>query len=161
MSGIGGQANNMDSISRPTSRVLAPPGGGSSNIFGCGTEPTKEFNKNDPRYKTNNIFGASEPVPKPAAQPTTQAMQANPEPPVPAPPAQSTNSAKENNPVGVSNFFHRIKKINLLYKHIVKNHSGSRFEETKYKSSRSTWWSQLNQFRLKHVHFPRITLPKY
>ena len=114
MSGIGGQANNMDSISRPTSRVLAPPGGGSSNIFGCGTEPTKEFNKNDPRYKTNNIFGASEPVPKPAAQPTTQDMQANPEPPVPAPPAQSTNSAKENNPVGVSIFFHHIKKINLL-----------------------------------------------
>ena len=108
MSGIGGQANNMDSISRPTSRVLAPPGGGSSNIFGAGPEPAKVFNKNDPRHKTSNIFGAPEVVQKPA-QPV--AMSTEPqctknvsEPPAPVPTAQCTNSAKENNPVGVSYF---------------------------------------------------------
>ena len=28
MSGIGGDANTMSTINRPTSRVLAPPGGG-------------------------------------------------------------------------------------------------------------------------------------
>ena len=32
---------NMDSISRPTSKVLAPPGGRSSNIFGTDPEPIK------------------------------------------------------------------------------------------------------------------------
>ena len=64
MSGIGGQANNMDSINRPTSRVLAPPGGGCSNIFGGEPEPVKAFNKNDPRHKTNNIFGGAQSVQK-------------------------------------------------------------------------------------------------
>ena len=32
---------NMDSIARPTSRVLAPPGGSTSNIFGTDPEPIK------------------------------------------------------------------------------------------------------------------------
>ena len=31
----------MDSIARPTSKVLAPPGGVSSNIFGTDPEPIK------------------------------------------------------------------------------------------------------------------------
>ena len=104
MSGIGGQANNMDSINRPTSRVLAPPGGGCSNIFGGEPEPTKAFNKNDPRHKTSNIFGGPEPVQKPC-QPVAEPMKANPEPtkieaPATTPKAQS--AAQENNPVGVS-----------------------------------------------------------
>ena len=32
---------HMDSIARPTSKVLAPPGGVSSNIFGTDPEPIK------------------------------------------------------------------------------------------------------------------------
>ena len=108
MSGIGGQANNMDSISRPTSRVLRAPGGGSSNIFGAEPEPAKEFNKNDPRHKTNNIFGAPEAVQNPA-QPVATSMEPQctknvSEPPAPVPTSPCTNSAKENHPVGVSYF---------------------------------------------------------
>ena len=63
---------NMDSIARPTSRVLAPPGGSSSNIFGTDPEPIKgnrifyqeiskyffqEFDPRNPRHQTNDIFG--------------------------------------------------------------------------------------------------------
>ena len=115
MSGIGGQANNMDSINRPTSRVLAPPGGGCSNIFGGGPEPTKAFNKNDPRHKTNNIFGCPEPVQKPtppAAEPVKADTQpAKIEAPAPtsaiAPTAPVQNpKTQENNPVGVSYLAH-------------------------------------------------------
>ena len=35
-------SNDMNDISRPTSRVLAPPGGGSSNIFGTAPEPVRK-----------------------------------------------------------------------------------------------------------------------
>ena len=115
MSGIGGQANNMDSIARPTSRVLRAPGGGSSNIFGAEPEPVKEFNKNDPRHKTNNIFGAPEVVQKPAQPVATsnepQCAKTVSEPPAPVPTAQSTNSATENNPVGVSCFVYNTSLI--------------------------------------------------
>ena len=105
----------MDSINRPTSRVLAPPGGGCSNIFGGGPEPTKAFNKNDPRHKTNNIFGCPEPVQKPtppAAEPVKADTQpAKIEAPAPtsaiAPTAPVQNQkTQENNPVGVSNLVH-------------------------------------------------------
>ena len=41
MSGIGSEGSNMDSISRPTSRILAPPGGTTSNIFGTSPEEVK------------------------------------------------------------------------------------------------------------------------
>ena len=115
MSGIGGQANNMDSINRPTSRVLAPPGGGCSNIFGGGPEPVKEFNKNDPRHKTNNIFGCPEPVQKPS-QPAAEPVKVKPEQAkveAPAPTSAITTTApvhnpkpQENNPVGVSDLVH-------------------------------------------------------
>ena len=115
MSGIGGQANNMDSINQPTSRVLAPPGGGCSNIFGGGPEPTKAFNKNDPRHKTNNIFGCPEPVQKPTP-PAAEPVKADTQPAkvdAPAPISAITPSApvenpktQENNPVGVSYLVH-------------------------------------------------------
>merc|ERR1711887_213674 len=65
----------MDSIKRPTSRVLAPPGGGSSNIFGGESEPVKALNPNDPRHQTNNIFGESEPAKKPERKNTPNAEQ--------------------------------------------------------------------------------------
>jgi len=62
---------HMDSIARPTSKVLAPPGGVSSNIFGTDPEPIKgiflqnvkdfnifpEFDPKNPRHQTNDIFG--------------------------------------------------------------------------------------------------------
>ena len=85
MSGIGGDANTMGDINRPTSRVLAPPGGGSSNIFG-GPEPV-QARKANPQQQSCNIFGQpivdhnqvkkSEPkAPTPAA--ATQAPAAAP-----------------------------------------------------------------------------------
>ena len=46
---MSGHGNNMDSINRPTSRVLAPPGGGSSNIFGGAEQPVPTYKPNDPR----------------------------------------------------------------------------------------------------------------
>ena len=122
MSGIGNQANNMDSINRPTSRVLAPPGGGCSNIFGGGPEPVKEFNKNDPRHKTNNIFGCPEPVQKPS-QPAAKPVKVNPEPTkveAPAPTPQAQSFAQENNPVGVSDLVHlTFYYLTYYFRHLV------------------------------------------
>ena len=132
MSGIGGQANNMDSINRPTSRVLAPPGGGCSNIFGGGPEPVKEFNKNDPRHKTNNIFGCPEPVQKPT-QPAAEPVKVNPGPAKveapagPAPTSAITPTApvhnpktQENNPVGVSDLVHlTFNYLTYSFRHLV------------------------------------------
>ena len=46
---------NMDSIARPTSRVLAPPGGSSSHIFGTDPEPIKG-NRNFYQENFQNIF---------------------------------------------------------------------------------------------------------
>ena len=61
MSGIGGTANTMTSINRPTSRVLAPPGGGSSNIFGAMNEtttpPTNSSRTGRSNEQSCNIFG--------------------------------------------------------------------------------------------------------
>ena len=122
MSGIGGQANNMGSINRPTSRVLAPPGGGCSNIFGGGPEPVKEFNKNDPRHKTNNIFGCPEPVQKPS-QPVAESVKVNPKPAkveAPAPTPQAQSFAQENNPVGVSDLVHlTFYYLTYYFRHLV------------------------------------------
>ena len=78
MSGIGGQSNTMSSINRPTSRVLAPPGGGSSNIFGAMSDPTPAPSNSSRTGRSNeqscNIFGQpvvehKQPV-KQAAAPT-------------------------------------------------------------------------------------------
>merc|ERR1712002_872007 len=82
-------SNDMNDISRPTSRVLAPPGGGSSNIFGTAPEPVRKSNPNDPRHRTNNIFGGAEPAP----------AKTTPKPaPTVTEPAKS--STQEVNPVG-------------------------------------------------------------
>merc|ERR1712050_196401 len=50
--------NNMDLIERPTSRVLAAPGGRSSNIFGTDPEPVRTAQK--PK-QTSNIFASESP----------------------------------------------------------------------------------------------------
>merc|ERR1711971_1043094 len=84
MSGIGGQSNTMSSINRPTSRVLAPPGGGSSNIFGAMSDPTPAPSNSSRTGRSNeqscNIFGQpvvehKQPV-KQAAAPTPAAPAA-------------------------------------------------------------------------------------
>ncbi len=58
MSGVN-SINNMDSINRPTSKVLRPPGGASSNIFGTDPEPAAPRN-NSKRQQSSNIFGGGE-----------------------------------------------------------------------------------------------------
>lgn len=72
-----GAINNMDSIGRPTSKVIAPPGGVSSNIFGTDPEPAKQ---NVTRNKKNesSIFGGPEPAQPP--KPAVQKVEATPEP---------------------------------------------------------------------------------
>ena len=92
-----GAINHMDSIGRPTSKVLAPPGGGSSNIFGTDPEPVKQTATRN-RKNESSIFGAPEPVQtqKPAepkveatkeVAPATEAPKEAPKAEV-APPAQ-------------------------------------------------------------------------
>ena len=108
MSGIGGDANTMGDIGRPTSRVLAPPGGGSSNIFG--TEPVSAPTKTTRTGRSNeqscDIFGApirqAAPVktaPTPAAAPTPVAA-----------PAPRTVEKPTNETNGVSK--HKIEDLN-------------------------------------------------
>ena len=58
MSGVN-SINNVDSINRPTSKVLRPPGGASSNIFGSEPEPVAPRNNNK-RQQSSNIFGGGE-----------------------------------------------------------------------------------------------------
>ncbi|KAL5011764.1 hypothetical protein ScPMuIL_010315 [Solemya velum] len=48
----------MDDDQRPSSRVLAPPGGGSSNIFGAPDEPVKP--RPAKHQSGSNIFAAAE-----------------------------------------------------------------------------------------------------
>jgi len=98
-----GTINNMDSIGRPTSKVIAPPGGVSSNIFGTDPEPPKQ---NVARSKKNesSIFGAPEPaqVSKPAVQ-KVEAPKETPKPAeesAPAQNAQKTTSIKVHAPPG-------------------------------------------------------------
>merc|ERR1719238_2530446 len=54
----------MDSINRPTSKVLRPPGGASSNIFGTDPEPAAPRNKNK-RQQSSNIFGGGQETAEP------------------------------------------------------------------------------------------------
>jgi hypothetical protein len=92
-----GAINNMDSIGRPTSKVIAPPGGVSSNIFGTDPEPPK---KNNARNKKNesSIFGGPEPVqaPKPVqkvvAAPEAAVAKETPKPASESAPAQVHDS---------------------------------------------------------------------
>ena len=65
----------------------------------------KAFNKNDPRHKTNNIFGGAEPIPDqkenkstppPTETPKVASVQATP------PPESQTTSQQEVKPIGVS-----------------------------------------------------------
>ena len=60
----------MDSIARPTSKVIQPPGGSSSGIFGDReTYEPKVFAEGN-RKNASNIFGtAEEDVPKPKTPP--------------------------------------------------------------------------------------------
>ena len=72
-----GTINNMDSIGRPTSKVIAPPGGVSSNIFGTDPEPPKQNNARNKKNESS-IFGGPEPaqVSKPAVQKVEAAPEA-------------------------------------------------------------------------------------
>ena len=103
MSGIGGAANTMGDIGRPTSRVLAPPGGGSSNIFGTEpvAAPTKASRTGRANQQSCDIFGApirqeAAPVktaptqtaaPTPAAAPAARTVQ---------PPTNETNGVSKD-----------------------------------------------------------------
>lgn len=60
MSGV----NNMDSINRPTSKVLRPPGGQTSNIFGTEPEGKVEGKKHWQQHKGSNIFANDDPPPQ-------------------------------------------------------------------------------------------------
>merc|ERR1712172_338678 len=111
MSGIGGQSNTMSSINRPTSRVLAPPGGGSSNIFGAMSDPTPAPSNSSRTGRSNeqscNIFGQpvvehKQPVKQAAAAPTPAAAAA-PTPSAPAaraaqPPTNENNGINPKRP---------------------------------------------------------------
>jgi len=46
---------SYESCSRPTSRVLRPPGGGASNIFGTSDQPVQENTKSQEKEKTRDI----------------------------------------------------------------------------------------------------------
>merc|ERR1711931_144637 len=80
MSGIGGNANTMTSINRPTSRVLAPPGGGSSNIFGAMNDTTPAQSNSSRTGRSNeqscNIFGQPVVEHKQPAKQATAAVSA-------------------------------------------------------------------------------------
>merc|ERR1711971_1198910 len=108
MSGIGGQSNTMSSINRPTSRVLAPPGGGSSNIFGAMSDPTPAPSNSSRTGRSNeqscNIFG--QPVVE-HKQPAKQAAAAAPTPSAPAaraaqPPTNENNGINPKRPSTMS-----------------------------------------------------------
>ena len=92
MSGIGGESNTMGDISRPTSRVLAPPGGGSSNIFGA--EPVVPQTKSTRTGRSNeqscDIFGA----PIRQAAPVKTAAPAPAAAPVAAPAAAAARTVE-------------------------------------------------------------------
>ncbi|CAG5114289.1 Oidioi.mRNA.OKI2018_I69.chr2.g8351.t1.cds [Oikopleura dioica] len=107
-----GAINHMDSIGRPTSKVLAPPGGGSSNIFGTDPEPVKQTATRN-RKNESSIFGAPEPVQtqKPAEPKVEAAKEAAPpkeapkeaqkaEDAAPAQTNQKTTSIKVHAPPG-------------------------------------------------------------
>ncbi|XP_048868927.1 jupiter microtubule associated homolog 2 [Brienomyrus brachyistius] len=59
----------MDSSSKPSSRVLRPPGGGSSNLFGCDESPASPVNRAS--KMASNIFVAGE-------EPQTSPKRTNP-----------------------------------------------------------------------------------
>lgn len=52
----------MDSINRPTSRVLAAPGGRSSNIFGTDPEPAPLPGKKQANNRNSSSIFGSDPV---------------------------------------------------------------------------------------------------
>ena len=85
-----GAINNMDSIGRPTSKVIAPPGGVSSNIFGTDPEPPKQNNARNKKNESS-IFGGPEPaqVSKPAVQKVVAAPEAAPAKETPKPAEKS------------------------------------------------------------------------
>lgn len=66
-----GPVNHMDSISRPTSKVIQPPGGSSSGIFGGETYQPKRHAEGN-RKNESSIFGSPrEETPKPKTPPKT------------------------------------------------------------------------------------------
>ena len=98
MSGIG-QCHDMGNISRPTSRVLAPPGGGSSNIFGGPAEAAPVKKENDPRHKCNNIFGSPDDI---KTTPTVNTPVAAPTVTPAAAPVAAPTENKQSDSLGVS-----------------------------------------------------------
>ena len=66
-----GPVNHMDSIARPTSKVIQPPGGSSSGIFGGETYQPKRHAEGN-RKNESSIFGSPrEETPKPKTPPKT------------------------------------------------------------------------------------------
>merc|ERR1712212_1411119 len=79
MAGIGNDAHTMTSLNRPTSRVLAPPGGGSSNIFGTDAPtPIESKAKAAARHQQSSSIFGGQPEKQAAQTPKTQPQRADP-----------------------------------------------------------------------------------
>ena len=73
---MNGQVNHMDSIARPTSKVIQPPGGSSSGIFGDRETYEPKVYLQGNRKNASNIFGApEEDVPKPKTPPKQEEVR--------------------------------------------------------------------------------------
>merc|ERR1712212_533197 len=74
-----GDAHTMTSLNRPTSRVLAPPGGGSSNIFGTDAPTTIESKtKAAARHQQSSSIFGGQPEKQAAQPPKTQPHREDP-----------------------------------------------------------------------------------
>lgn len=75
---MNGQVNHMDSIARPTSKVIQPPGGSCSGIFGDRETYEAKVYVQGNRKNASNIFGApEEDVPKPKTPPKQEEVTKN------------------------------------------------------------------------------------
>ena len=79
ISRMNGQVNHMDSIARPTSKVIQPPGGSSSGIFGANSETFEhKIYAEGNRKNESDIFGFKEAeTPKPKTPPKPEEVNAS------------------------------------------------------------------------------------
>ena len=99
-----GAINNMDSIGRPTSKVIAPPGGVSSNIFGTDPEPPKQNNARNKKNESS-IFGTPGPAQAPKPIQKVEAAVAK----------ETTKPASESAPAQVHEIKYKYPKQTQTY----------------------------------------------